>query len=237
MMRRLVVACLFAAVVLPGCSIRSAKIAVTPELAASAERIELTGMGAGRSGNFQLGQSTGTFTRSADRLGIFDPLLVKHRGGGAFRLQEFPSGSDLSGRCSYREAVVNTGPVSITPGRFVFHCDFARDGHPIDASLVIADPKPAMGALHGRDERTGTLVYQGRVVAVRSIHRDIAGGLPNATALGYSFSVDGKEIGAVDLNGLNKTLFVPQSGMEREAVILGSVALSTFWDPALASQD
>ena len=194
-------------------------------------------MGAGRSGDFQLGQATGTFTRSADRFGIFDPLVVKHRGGGAFRLRELAGGPELAGRCSYREGVVNAGPFSVTPGRLVFHCDFARDGRPIDASLVIADPKSAFGTLNGRDERTGTLMYQGQVIALRSIHRDAGGGLPIAAPLGYSFSVDGREIGAVDLNGLDKQLFVPRSGAEREAVIMGSVALSTFWDPAVVGQD
>ena len=236
-MRNMIVACVVTVVALSGCSIRASQIAVTPELTASAERIELTGMGAGRSGDFHLGQATGTFTRSADRLGIFDPLLVKHRGGGSFKLRELPGGSELAGRCSYREDVVTAGPVSVTPGRFVFHCDFARNGQPIDASLVIVDPKPALGTLHGRDERTGMLVYQGRQIAVHSIHRDIGGGLPNPTALGYSFSVAGQEIGAVDLNGLNKTLFVPRNGAEREAIIMGSVALSTFWDPAQLGQD
>lgn len=81
------------------------------------------------------------------------------------------------------------------------------------------------------------LVYEGREIAVRSIHRDIAGGLPTSTALGYSFSANGREIGAVDLNGLNKTLYVPRSGPDREAVIVASVALSTFWDPAIVQQD
>lgn len=236
-MRRMFVAGSIAAVVLAGCSISAATIAVTPELAASAERIELTGMGAGRSGDFHLGQATGTFTRSADRLGIFDPLLVKHRGGGSFRLREFPGGSELAGRCSWRENVVNAGPVSVTAGRLVFQCDFARDGRPIDASLVMVDPRPAHGTLHGRDERTGTLLYQGQEIALRSIHRNASGGLPSSAALGYIFSVGGREIGAIDLNGLNKSLLVPRSGAEREAVILGSVALSTFWDPVLVMQD
>jgi hypothetical protein len=68
---------------------------------------------------------------------------------------------------------------------------------------------------------------------VHSIHRDGGGGLPSPNALGYSFSVDGREIGAVDLNGLNKTLYVPSTGPDREAVIAASVALSTFWDPAI----
>jgi hypothetical protein len=218
---------------LSACSVREARIGVSPALAGSTEQIELTGMGAGQRGDFRLAGSSGTFTRSAERLGIFDPLLVRHRGGGQFQLGALQGTADLAGRCSYREGIVQAGPLSITPDRLVFHCDFARDGRPIDASLVIADPASSWGAMHGRHERNGMLVYEGREIAVRSIHRDGGGGLPSPNALGYSFSVDGREIGAVDLNGLNKTLYVPSTGPDREAVIAASVALSTFWDPAI----
>ena len=236
-MRRKIVLVFGAAAVLSGCSVREAQIGMAPGLAASTERLQLTGMGVGRSGDFHLGEVSGTSTRSADRLGIFEPLLVKHRGAGSFRLQASQNMSELAGRCSYREGITNAGPVSITPDRLVFHCTFARDRRPIEASLIISDPKSRFGTLHGRDERTGVLVYEGREIVLRSIHRDIGGGLPTPTALGYSFSADGREIGAVDLNGLNKTLYVPRDGPDREAVIVGSVALSTFWDPAIIQQD
>jgi hypothetical protein len=218
---------------LSGCSVREGRIATAPSLAASTERLELTQMGGGPSGSFRLGASSGSFTRSAERLGIFPPLLVRHRGGGAFRLQASSISPDLAGRCSFRQGVVTAGPIIVNSERLVFHCDFARAGRPIDASLVLFDPAPAHGTLHGRNERAGTLLFEGRELAVRSIHRDALGGLPSPTPLGYSFSLDGHEVGAVDLNGLNKTLFVPRAGPDREAVIAASIALSTFWDPAL----
>lgn len=233
MIRKALSTAFILSVALTGCSIREARIQTSPALAASAERIELTGMGIGQRGDFRLGSAAGYFTRSAERLGIFDPLVVKHRGGGTFRLSGLSDGSELAGRCSYRERVLNAGPVSVTADRLLFHCDFARDGRTIEAYLVIADPKSALGTLHGRGERSGMLLYEGREIAVRSIHRDVGGGLPTPAPLGYSFLVGGREIGAVDLNGLNKTLFVPRNGPEREAVIAASIALSTFWDPAV----
>lgn len=217
---------------LSACSVREAHIQTTPALLSSTDQLELRGMGGGQRGEFRLGTAAGTFTRSAERLGIFDPLLVRHRGGGQFRLQALAGVPELAGRCSYREGIVQAGPVSVTPDRMVFHCDFARDGRASGASLVLADPKGAWGTLHGQNERTGLLEYDGRQIVVRSLHRDAGGGLPTPNALGYSFSVEGREIGAVDLNGLNKTLYVPRSGPDREAVVAASVALSTFWDPA-----
>jgi len=58
------------------------------------------------------------------------------------------------------------------------------------------------------------------------------GSLPNGTPLGYSFDVAGRQVGAVDLNGRNKTIYAPrQPGPERDAVLMAALALSVFWDP------
>jgi hypothetical protein len=216
---------------LAGC-VREARIAMPAELAASTERLELRGLGGGTSGAFDLAGARGRFTRGAERLAILDPALVRHRGGSSFELAASPKAGALGGLCSYREGRVTIGPVSVTPRRLAYACDFARDGRPLAAGLVIEDPAGAFGTLHGRSERIGTLWFEGREIGVRSIHRDAGGGLPVPHALGYMFEAEGREIGAVDLNGTNKTIFAPRSGPDREAVIAGAVALSIFWDPA-----
>ena len=228
-MIRISLAVIAAATSLSACSIREARIAMPSDSAT--EQLELTGMGGGTAGEFRLADGAGRFTRGAERLGIFDPLLVRHRGGGSFRFAS-PTMPEIASRCSYREGTVSVGPISVTPRRLAFHCEFARNGRPIDAALILHDPQGPLGTLHGRDEREGVLFYDGRQIAVRSIHHDQAGGLPSPTALGYAFVADGRQIGAIDLNGPNKTIFAPLGGPEREAVIAASIALSTFWDPA-----
>jgi hypothetical protein len=224
---------LAAAVSLSACSIREGRIAMPPHLSTSTERLDLRGMGGGTRGNFNLAGAYGRFTRSAERLAIFDPLFVRNSGGGSFRLEHSQLGPDLSGRCRYREREVNAGPISVIPRRMVYHCDFAREGRPIDAELILEDPKGALGTVHGRAERDGMLVFEGLRIGIRSIHRDQRGGLPAPTALGYLFDIDGYEMGAVDLNGINKTIYAPRSPLEREAVLAASLALSVFWDPAV----
>jgi hypothetical protein len=221
-----------AASALAGCGIREAHIAMPSHLAAATERLELRGMGGGTRGDFRLAGMPGSFTRSAERLGIFDPLLVRNSGGGSFRLEGARPGEDLAGRCRFREREVNVGNVSVTPDRLMFRCGFARGGMPIAAELVLEDPKGALGTLHGRAERTGILYFEGQRIAIRSIHRDQGGGLPSPHAIGYMFEAGGREIGAVDLNGV-KTVFAPRDPAAREAVIAASLALSIFWDPAI----
>jgi hypothetical protein len=222
-----------AGLTLSACTIREGRIAMPPELTGTTERLELRGMGGGTRGDFRLAGVPGSFTRSAERQAIFDPLLVKHRGGGSFNLAGSPLAPQLSGHCEYREREVNVGPISVTPDRLSYYCMFKRQGQPLAAELVLVDPKPALGTLHGRAERIGHLYVQGREIGIRSIHHDERGGLAGLTALGYMFEADGREIGALDVNGLNKTLYVPREPELREAVIAAGLALSIFWDPAV----
>jgi hypothetical protein len=222
-----------AGLTLSACNMRAGRIAMPSKLAAATEQLELRGMGGGRSGGFRLAGVPGSFTRSAERQGILDPLLVNHRGGGSFTLAASPLAPQLSGRCSYREREVNVGPISVTPNRLGYYCTFHRDDRPMAAELVLVDPKPVLGTLHGRSERVGHLYIEGRAIGIRSIHRDERGGLAAPTALGYMFEAGGREIGAIDVNGLNKTLYVPRDPELREAVIAAGLALSTFWDPAV----
>ena len=80
--------------------------------------------------------------------------------------------------------------------------------------------------------RAGELRLGQLTVAIRPIHQAQGGGLPTDMPLGYAFDVGGRQIGAVDLNGTNKTIYAPrQPGSERDAVLMASLALSVFWDP------
>lgn len=218
-----------AAAALSGC-VREARIAVPSDVAASTERLELRGMGGGTRGSFRLGTSAGRFTRSSERAGAFGALLVTKGGGGSFAVS-LPGG-ELSGECGFREREVNAGPVSVTTRPFVYRCGFRRDGRPIDAELTIEESHVSAGALLSKRERRGTLFFEGREIALRSLHRDAGGGLPTAAPLGYAFDGAGRQIGAVDLNCGNKTLFVPSAGPDRDAAIAAGLALSILWDPA-----
>jgi hypothetical protein len=68
---------------------------------------------------------------------------------------------------------------------------------------------------------------------VRSVH-DVAGGiLPVAAPIGYVFERNGIAVGGVEING-DPVVFEAAgvSTAERRAILLASVALSVFWDPA-----
>lgn len=220
------------------CAIQEARIPLSPGLAGGTETLEVRGLGGGKSGSFTLAGASGTFARGADRLGIMDPTFVRHSGGGRFALAESPVAPALAGRCSYREGQVNLGSVSVTPRRFGYQCDFVRGSAAAPAGrMAIHDRNAPAGSIAGLAEREGMLDYSGQRLVVRSIHRSAGGSLPLSAPLGYAFVADGREVGAVDLNGTRKTVYAPTGGPYREAVIAGALALSILWDPADVQPD
>ena len=76
------------------------------------------------------------------------------------------------------------------------------------------------------------MLFPPKPTGVPGLDTVLGGGLPTGMPLGYAFDVGGRQIGAVDLNGTNKTIYAPsRPGPERDAVLMASLALSVFWDP------
>ncbi|WP_426267526.1 hypothetical protein [Sphingomonas sp. LHG3443-2] len=214
-----------AAMMLSGC-IRESRIALPSDLAVTSETLELTGMGLGRRGDFLLAGTEGRFTRGADQLSFHNAFLVRNSGAGSF------SYAGLEGACRYRENAINVGPVSVDARPFAYRCFFGKDGAPV-GELVIEEETGTVGSMLSKRGRRGFLLFDGVRYEVTSIHRDQNGSLAAATPLGYRFEADGRAVGAVDLNGTNKTLFAPRDRRAREAVFAGGLALSVLWDPAV----
>ncbi|GAA4013888.1 hypothetical protein GCM10022280_10310 [Sphingomonas swuensis] len=227
--RRRLTAAMVMVLGLAGCS--AARIAVPSSLATEAERIAVSGMGGGGGGSFRLADVPGHFTRGAERLGSPATLVSRFSGGGSFELPDSRFGPAMAARCRYGEVQPTVGAISVAPERLRYSCELQSGGRLAGALRLEAAAGP-LGSPSGRAERRGTFDYLGQRLEVRSIHRMEGGGLPTPTPLGYMFLVDGREVGAVDLNGTGKTILAPRSGEQRSAVIAAGLALSILWDPA-----
>jgi len=208
--------------------VRDAQIAVPATLAASTEQIVLAGMGGSDRGSFRLGASEGHFTRAADRYG--DDFATFNSGGGTFSVTGPETGA-ISAECAFDQSDAEIGIATLPVERFLYRCRFQEGGRPIDASLVLEEAPRSPRRLLSQVSRAGTLHFGGRIYGIRAIHEFQGGSLLSGTPLGYSFDTDGRAIGAVDLNGLDKTIYTPRGGAERQAVLIGSLALSILWDP------
>lgn len=215
---------------LGGCT--AARIEVPSTLAATGQRLELAGMGFGQGGDFTLGASSGTFTRHA--LSASDPHILgsdeiaSFFGDGSFSVRGADFDGRVEGECRYLEAEATAGPATVTTIPFRYRCSFSRDGRPLQASLVLHAAPRAVGPLTA-ETRMGWLEIDGRHFRIEPIHQSPQLGIPTSEPLGYRFVGSNSDVGAIDLNGERKTIYVPVGGPDREAVLIGSLALSVLW--------
>jgi len=215
---------------LGGCT--AARIEVPSGLAATTRRVELAGMGFGRRGDFTLGASSGTFTRHA--LSEDDPQffgsdrITSFFGDGSFSVQGADFDGTVEGKCRYLESEATVGSATITTIRFRYRCSFLRNGQPLQASLTLHAAPRAVGPLTA-ETRAGWLEINGRNFRIEPIHRSPQLAIPTSEPLGYRFVASNSDVGAIDMNGERKTIYAPANGPVREAVLIGSLALSVLW--------
>lgn len=225
---RLVMAAALAASAPTGC-VREARMATPADLQARTERLEISGMGYGERGDFTLGASQGRFARLALQTG--DGFVVDNVGRGSFELAGPELGGRISAVCGFHEREIDMGAVVATRDRLAYGCEFERDRVPLPGGLLLSEVPTSRSVLAGRT-RAGELQIGDLRIGIRAIHDMEGSRIPSGTPLGYAFDVDGRQIGAVDLNGGNKRIYAPRApGAEREAVLMASLALAIFWDP------
>lgn len=225
---KLLMVAALATTVLTGC-VREARIAMPADLPARTERLEINGMGYGEHGDFTLGASQGRFARLSLQTG--DGFVNDNVGRGSLAI----AGPELGGRvtaiCGFHEREIDMGVLVATRDRLAYGCEFERDRVPLPGGLLLAEV-PASRGLLAAPTRAGEMRIGDVRIGIRAIHDMEGGRVPSGTPLGYAFDVDGRQIGAVDLNSGDKTVYAPRTpGAEREAVLLASLALSIFWDP------
>jgi hypothetical protein len=84
-------------------------------------------------------------------------------------------------------------------------------------------------------QRAGEMRWNGATIRFETRQvgsMPIGGGAP----LGYRFTKDGREIGAIDLNTImsGPAFYLPPRGADRDAVMAAAMALYVFQDPAKA---
>lgn len=229
-MKRLVsaTALLIGSVLVGGCS--TAQIAVPGHVAASTEPVMITGIGGWQDGQFQIGDAAGSFRRRAGQSRSFD-TLVENSGRSSFSVSGPDFGGTATAHCGFDEREIDFGGLAIPAGRLTYSCRFLSDGRPVEGGLFIAEVPRGTGLLAGRS-RAGEIRLGSARLGIQAIHDFAGGGMPAGQPIGYAFDIDGRQVGAVDINGSPKTVYAPvQRGEEREAVLLASLALATFWDP------
>jgi hypothetical protein len=208
-------------------------MAMPASLSASAESVTITGIGGQRSGVYAAGAFAGDFNRSASRLAFFDALHERRNGRTAFSV----AGPDINGAiqvsCRMRERTINLGVISFEPHPMAYRCDFIHERQSILARFELQAHRQGVGGMMMRQERRGEVALDRVVLQIRSVH-DLQGStVQMGTPIGYLFERDGRTVGAVEVNGAPVITYArDEDAATRRAVLIASLALGLFWDPA-----
>jgi hypothetical protein len=222
-------ACVLLPAALIGCSaIRPARMALPARLDATAERVSLTGLGAGPRGEFSVAGHGGAFTRRATRLSFFDAVATD-RANTTFTLNGPAFAAPVSARCGLAQRTATLNVMAFTPRPLQYDCAFEGVA---GARLVLQEGAKGLAGKLGQAQRRGFVDVGGTRLALRSVHNVQGSPLPLDAPIGYVFEAEGAAVGAVELNGTTPEVLLPRAVAQRQAALLAAIALALVWDPA-----
>lgn len=215
-----------AATLLAGClTLEPARLALPDGLADRTEIVVVEGLGAGERGRFAAGPLRGHYERRATRLDLFD-LLSRDRVATRYVLEHDGTAVD----CTLRETTLAAGAIEVRVKPLAMRCDFSRAGQPLAQQLELRAGDSALGT---RLARVGRMQSGGIDLELRSLHEAEGGAWPLAAPLGYAIRQAGRDIAAVEVDGLRPRVWLPRAaGPERDAALLAALTLALLWDPA-----
>ncbi len=227
-MRRMTI--LAAALLATACA--PAQMRLPAGLASVGQTLPVEGIGGGNKGRFYVGDWQGSFTRSEERLALFDAFITNSARAGF--VIEGPGISDtIEADCRMRERVVAISVVSFTPQRMAYSCQFTAGGRAFPARFELQEARTGLADDLSRRQRMGEIALGGEVVQIRSVHKIEGTPLEMASPIGYVFEQNGKPVGAVELNGKARLMIADPAneGLSRTITVAG-MALALFRDPA-----
>jgi hypothetical protein len=213
--------------------IPAAEMRLPPSLAeAPRQTLPIEGIGGGNRGRFYVGRWQGSFTRSEERLAIFD-ALVTNRGHADFVIEGPGISWTIEADCRMRERVIEVDVVSFTPAPMAYACRFTAAGEAFPARFELQEVRTGIADDLSRRQRMGEIALGGEVVQIRSVHKLEGSPFELASPIGYVFEQQGRSVGAVELNGQPRLILADPAneGLSRTLTI-AALALALLRDPA-----
>jgi hypothetical protein len=219
---------------LAGCAtLRPARMVLPAPLSTDAQMLTIEGIGGWHRGTFSTGSYRGEFERSATRLAFLDPLYEQRNGRTLFRLHSTSGEGTTQAECRMKERTITISVVEFKPKPMAYRCDFERDGRPLAAQFELLEVRESVGSAFLQRERRGEMSLDSVALAIHSAHEIEGSPLKLAIPIGYRFEQNGHVVAAVELNGKPVMMLARDAtAAQREAVLLASLALGLFWDPA-----
>ncbi len=217
-----------------GCAgLPAAEMRLPPALAeAPRQMLPIEGIGGGNRGRFYVGGWQGSFTRSEERLALFD-AFVTNRAGAGFAIEGPGISWTIEADCRMREREITFDIVSFTPQPMAYACDFTADGARVPARFELQEVRTGFADALRRRQRMGEIALGGEVVQIRSVHRIEGSPFELASPIGYVFEQRGRAVGAVELNGQPRLILADpgNEGLARTLTV-AALAVALLRDPA-----
>lgn len=210
-----------------------AEMRLPPGLATQGETLRVEGIGGGNRGSFRVGGWQGSFTRSEERLALFDSL-VTNRASAGFVIAGPGISDTIEADCRMRERVVELDVIVFTPQRMAYACRFtAGGGRAFPARFELQEARTGFADALSRRQRRGEIALGGEVVQIRSVHKLEGSPFEMASPIGYVFEQQGRAVGAVELNGKPRLILSDPAnqGLSRTLTV-AAMALALLRDPA-----
>lgn len=230
-MPRATAAAAAAVALLAACAVPKAARMERPAALQGLAEERLEGIGAGRSGRWQVAGVEGQFERSADRVSFLDAVA---RDRATVRLTwRTAAGHSGEMSCKATQTEVTAGsiqaaarPLGVDCAMRVVHTDRTERA----GTLRLEGRAAGAGS---RQERTGRWSAGDMALDIRSVHRVEGSPLPLEAPFGYVLSRGGTPVAAVELEGTRPRLWRPAEGTAwRDDATVVLVALALLWDPA-----
>jgi hypothetical protein len=215
--------------VLAGCaSVRPATMVLPEDLAAESSEVTVRGLGGGRKGEFSVAGHRGSFTRSADRLDVFEVVSFDW-GGSSLTIEGADIPVPAAAKCGLRQVTARYKIVQFAARPLAYECDYTG----ANATLSLQEAKDGKDWLVSRARRRGQASVDDYLLELRSVHELEGTPLTVEAPFGYVLEHAGRAVGAIELNGSTPRLWLPaQDAALRRAVLLAALPLALLWDPA-----
>lgn len=215
--------------VLVGCaSVRPATMVLPDGLAAASSEVVVRGLGGGRQGEYTVAGHRGSFTRSADRLDVFE-IVSFDWGVSSLTIEGADIPVPVAAKCGLRQVTARYKIVQFTAKPLAYECDYTG----ANATLSLQEARQGKDWLASRSRRRGQASIDDYLLELRSVHELEGTPLTVEAPFGYVLEHDGRAVGAIELNGSTPRVWLPaQDAALRRAVLLAAMPLALLWDPA-----
>ncbi|WP_159652632.1 hypothetical protein [Vibrio atypicus] len=186
--------------------------------------------GLGGDGQFTMGGLyEGKYSRDASSSTWFNTISTKDGSMGAEITRKDNSESWVLS-CSGGGTSVNVGMMQFG-GNAPYTCDISSKGQSVGNFTIAAEDK--MINFGTEKKETGHININGKRFEVETVHTGTNLMMPLENPLGYSFKLNGKEVAAVQTNGILTVQWLPEMSQEQQDILaVGAIASALSWRPA-----